>query len=340
MNKKYRLLTSFLIILVLITSLNFIFRFQSGRVRNESVKSSKTDSIYSKPHDVYPDEMKNRLPHSDYPPGVTFGSTETPIVYNNVNISQNSAPQNEPSVKFSSVSTGRVVAAWRDFRISANPAIRRVGFSFSTDAGVTWSVSQLLPLPDPTHPRTSDPAVGVDIDGNFYIATISINNSDADGEVLVYKSTNGGVSFDTGYVAAQSTGMGGFGEDKEYITADLDPTSPYANTIYISWTRFVSGQSILLTKSTNGGVNWSAPSQVSDVTSGVQGSDPAVGNHGEIYVVWDGPGGTTFDKSTDGGNTFGVDKVISTETFTNGFPSIAVAPLTASRIAPIFVSLE
>jgi hypothetical protein len=37
---------------------------------------------------------------------------------------------------------------------------------------------------------------------------------------------------------------------------------------------------------------------------------PAVGPNGEVYVVWAGPLGLVFDKSIDGGLTFGRDKVI------------------------------
>jgi hypothetical protein len=336
MKKIYRFSIYIGLFTILITSINFIYRSSEGRIRTQQVEINHSDTLFSKPHDVYPDELIKQIPHSDYPPGVTFGSSDVPAPFDNINISQNTAPQNEPSVRFSRFSPGRVVAAWRDFRTGVSPAIRRVGFSLSTDYGSTWSISQLLPLPDPAHPRTSDPAVGVDMNGNFYIATISIDNFNSDGTIIVYKSTNGGVSFDTGYIAAHSTS--GFGEDKEYITSDLDPASPFANTLYISWTRFTIGQQILLTKSTNGGVNWSnPPAQVSDVSFGVQGSDPAVGNRGEIYVVWDGPGGITFDKSTDGGNTFGTDLIISAVGSTNGFPSIAVTPIGVTRISPLYV---
>ena len=114
-------------------------------------------------------------------------------VFINYNISNNNAPQNETSVKISRKDPNRVVAAWRDFRISVTPANRRVGYSLSTDGGNTWGVSKLLDSTlIPGFPRNSDPVVGVDTAGNFYIAVICISNT---GALAIYKSTDGGETF-------------------------------------------------------------------------------------------------------------------------------------------------
>ena len=59
---------------------------------------------------------------SDYIPHTTSS------VFVNYNVSDNPAPQNETSVKISRKDPNRVVAAWRDFRISVTPANRRVGY--------------------------------------------------------------------------------------------------------------------------------------------------------------------------------------------------------------------
>ena len=42
-----------------------------------------------------------------------------------------------------------------------------------------------------------------------------------------------------------------------------------------------------------------------------EGAVPAVGPNGEIYVSWAGPEGLVFDKSLDGGDTWGTDIFIS-----------------------------
>jgi hypothetical protein len=247
----------------------------------------------------------------------------TNVLFSNINISQNSAPQNEPSVRISRKSPNRVVAAWRDFRYGIDPyANRRVGYSYSVDSGATWSVPSILDSTlIPGYLKNSDPVVGVDSAGNFYIGVIAISGN---GAIGIYKSTDGGVTFPFAYLVSST---GGQGEDKEYITTDLTPGSPYYNTIYFSWTRFLTGQQIFCTKSTNGGVNWSTPAVVSEATSGVQGSDPVVSANGQLNIVWAYYTGSNtsiyYDKSTNGGITFGTDISITTGARPTNIPNSA-----------------
>lgn len=246
--------------------------------------------------------------------------------FTNKNISQNSAPQNEPSVRISRKYSNRVVAAWRDFRYGpiTDPTVnRRVGYSYSIDSGVTWSVPVILDSTlIPGYFKNSDPVVGVDTAGNFYIGVIAIAGN---GALAVYKSTNGGVTFPFAYLVSST---GGSGEDKEYITTDLVSGSPYKNTIYFTWTRFLTGQQILCIKSTNGGVNWSTPTIVSEADYSVQGSDPVISLNGQVNVVWNFYSGTTasimYDKSTNGGASFGTDKIISTGDYPDNLPNGAL----------------
>jgi len=277
-------------------------------------------SIFDKPHELNTKYWLSRFPHSFSP--LTFEYTPATVSeFININISNESAPQNEPSVKISRKDPNRVVAAWRDFRTGVNPPLRRIGYSYSTDGGETWSVSALTPQIIPDAPLSSDPVVVVDTSGNFYIITVSLNETNANGELWVFKSTDQGVTFNQVYEMAS----GPWFEDKEWAATDLNPVSPFANTIYCSWTRFSFGTEILLIRSTDEGMTWNSPVQVSDL-GGVQGSFPAVGPNGEVYVIWlgySGSGQIMFDKSTDGGLTFGIDKVISNSP-NAWFPHLAV----------------
>ena len=317
------------------STLSLIFIFLLTTI---SFSQNKHSSILDGPLEFNYQKWMEKFPHSFVPLNPPGNNPEIITDFLNVDISNDPAPQNEPSVKISRNDPNRVIAAWRDFRTGVNPPLRRVGVSLSTDGGETWSVSELLPQIIPGAPLSSDPAVAVDMDGNFYVVTVSLNESTGDGELWVFKSTDAGENFDQVYLIANGPGF----EDKEYVTTDLNPSSPYANTIYVSWTRFASGTDILLVKSTDGGVTWSSPVNVSDASlQGVQGSVPAVGPNGEVFVTWwgfgsDGLEHMYFDKSTDGGNTFGTDIPISNVN-NSWFPSIAVDLSGGARNGFIYV---
>ncbi len=269
--------------------------------------SLSQNNRFTKPHDFNNENGKI----IEVPESPVSAYSPLPYPYVNYNISNDIYPQNEPSVKFNAKYPNIVLAAWRDFRTGVTPALRRIGYSYSTDGGTTWSVSQLIPVLDPAHPLSSDPVVCSDTSGNFYVCTVSITTTGAL-DLLVFKSTDGGITFSNFYFIQ---GGGSNSEDKEWMVCDLTKgSSPYKNHLYISWTRFGTPPGILLTKSTNNGVNWSAPVQVSS-GGGVQGSDPAIGPNGEVYVVWLGGTSTTdivyFNKSTNGGTTFGAEAIIA-----------------------------
>ncbi|RPI13429.1 MAG: T9SS C-terminal target domain-containing protein [Ignavibacteriae bacterium] len=243
-----------------------------------------------------------------YRPYVTTGADHNyldNILFVNNNLTVNTAPQNEPSVRISRINSNIVVAAWRDFRLGyTNPVIRRIGYSYSTNGGLTWAAPQLLPDPMPGHATQSDPVLMSDNNGIFYIATTSREATNVRGETVVYRSTNNGVNWLKYSVAAASSSF----EDKEWITCDLVPGSPNFNNLYITWTRIGSG--IRFVKSSNGGLNWTTPVNVGDNSAG-QGSNVAVGTNYYIYVVWGESAGIKFDKSTNGGTSFGTDYQLS-----------------------------
>ena len=317
---------------IFITTFIFIQLILSSITLPQNEKSK----IFDHPHERDETIWLSKFPHSLTPLKVPQHNPDFITDFLNIDISKNLFPQNEPSVKISRVNPYRVIAAWRDFRTGVNPPLRRVGYSLSTDGGETWSNSKLLPQIIPNAALSSDPVVGVDLSGNFYIFTISINDDTGNGELWVFKSTDQGETFDQVYQMAND--LSAF-EDKEWATTDLNASSPYANNLYCSWTRFSSGTEILLVRSTDEGINWSSPVSVSDL-SNVQGSFPAVGPNGELYVTWLGFNNTRqimFDKSTDGGVTFGTDVVIS-DAINSWFPHMAVDLSNGPRKGYIYVT--
>ncbi len=118
-------------------------------------------------------------------------------------------------------------------------------------------------------------------------------------------------------------------EDKPHARFDNGPDSPHKGNLYVAWTRFDEYGSknpehkshIFFSRSKDGGKSYSVPLRISDTpgdcldsSKTVMGAVCAVGPKGEVYVTWAGPRGIVFDKSTDGGWTFGQDKVVADNT--------------------------
>ena len=116
-------------------------------------------------------------------------------------------------------------------------------------------------------------------------------------------------------------------EDKPWPGVDRSLSSPHRGNMYVAWTRFdVYGSEnpahrshIMFSRSRDGGRTFSVPLEISDETGDARDSDhtvegvvPVAGPTGEVYLSWGGPKGIYFDKSTDGGWTFGKDSVITT----------------------------
>src|SRR5262249_14717752 len=95
--------------------------------------------------------------------------------------------------------------------------------------------------------------------------------------------------------------------DKEWVGCDTT-NSTNRNRIYLTWTDFnFNGNPILLKYSTNFGTSWSSNVRVSDGAN-CQGSCIAVGPSGQVYVAWSDSGRVGFDRSLNGGATFGTDR--------------------------------
>ncbi|MCX8057327.1 MAG: exo-alpha-sialidase [Ignavibacteria bacterium] len=229
----------------------------------------------------------------------------------NIRVSQpSSTDPNETSIAINPLDTNNLVAG-------AN--IRY--YYYSTDGGYTWTQGNL------TSPLGvwGDPCVVFDLNGHCYFGHLS--NPSSGGywidRIVVQKSTNKGITWSSGVGIGYNPPTRN--QDKEWLAVDWT-NSPYRNYIYVAWTEFDSyGSSnpldstrILFSRSTDGGLTWSAPVRVSDKggdcideDNTVEGAVPAVGPNGEVYLAWAGPLGLVFDKSTNGGLTWGVDKVIT-----------------------------
>ncbi|MFQ5334973.1 MAG: exo-alpha-sialidase, partial [Flavobacteriales bacterium] len=171
------------------------------------------------------------------------------------------------------------------------------------------------------------------------------------------KSTDGGASWSDGTFTGYNPPDA---QDKEWAVVDWT-NLPSRGNIYLTWADLDNYSSsnpmdsarIMFSKSTDGAATWSTPKRISKTAgncgfNAIKGAVPAVGPNGEIYVAWCG-NGVSFQKSTDGGNTWLPQDVtidfqpswyftIPGMTWGNGFPSIACDISGGGSTGNIYVS--
>jgi len=221
-----------------------------------------------------------------------------------------------------------VVAA--SFAMGRPPRPRYGSYNYaSMDGGQTWKT---IPVADPKGLTQGDDAVYFGNDGTAYHIHLSFigirvaRPPRAESGMLVESSLDGGLTWGESVAAINHLNSVIPFEDKPGIVVDNAPQSRHKGSIYLAWTRFdIYGSSdpdchshIYFTRSTDGGKSFAMPARISDGAGDcrdsdntVEGAVPAVAPNGDVYIVWAGPLGLVFKKSTDGGLTFGKEKVIS-----------------------------
>lgn len=206
---------------------------------------------------------------------------------------------------------------------------RATNFAYvTTDSGHSWKT---VAASNPRALVQGDDAVTFDSAGNAYWSFISFDGifepapRRAHTGIFVGSSSDGGTNWREPVPVVDHINSVMPFEDKPYIKTDNVVSSPYRNNVYVAWTRFDEYGSknpeckthIEFSRSNDGGRSFSPPMRISespgdcvDSDNTVEGAVPAVGTKGEVYVVWGGPKGLTFDKSFDGGLTFGIDKPV------------------------------
>ena len=205
---------------------------------------------------------------------------------------------NEPSIIINKANPQNIIVGENSYH-----------YYVSNDGGYTWQQKTITS----NSGYCCDPSLNADMQGNIYFFHLSspYSNGSWIDRIVCQKSFDGGNTFpqDT-YTGLNPPKK----QDKQWSAID-----PVSGNIYVTWTQFDEyGTSnpnkfsnILFSKSTDGGLTWSSPLQINEVSGDcvdsdntVEGAVPAVGPNGEIYVSWAGPAGLVFDKSTDGGQTW------------------------------------
>jgi hypothetical protein len=288
-----------------------------------------------------------------------------------VRVNQNPQPpftmQNSPAIVRDAVSGNLVVAYNDDPWMSFGQGL---GASYSPNGGATWI--DCPPLPNAWNFWEADPSIVSDQAG-FVYAGMSSCDQFAPGQVgstinsgaVVYVSSDGGRTFPLIAPISVQSGPAPLTpwETKTKLEVDDDATSPFHRRVYAVWERDLPLPNpqqwryaeARFAWAPPGGLGWSPPVAVNDGApfDEVLWPDPAVGPNGDVAVAWldspvaawtpapltpSAPGQIWFDRSTDGGLSFGRDvPVISFWTVPTQMNDAAGQP---TRTAMSYASVE
>jgi hypothetical protein len=233
----------------------------------------------------------------------------------------------EVSVAINPKNPDNIVGA--SFAFGRPPRPRYGSYNYSSmDGGKTWKT---IPVADPKNLTQGDDVVYFGYDGIAYHVHLSFDGirvarpKRAESGMLVETSVDGGLTWADAVPAINHENSVTPFEDKPGIVVDNSSQSKYKGNVYVAWTRFdVYGSNdpnchsnIYFTRSIDHG-SFAMPVKISDSVGDcldsdntLEGAVPAVAPNGDVYIVWAGPQGLVFKKSTDGGETFSKEKVIS-----------------------------
>lgn len=247
----------------------------------------------------------------------------------NVDVSNECGPQSETFITIDP-NQPRVLAAGSNeiYRLPMR------GY-FSTNGGTSWGGID-LPLPQPKVKNGidfgSDPTLAFDSSGNLFYGYIVVHFASGNGingtEMAVARSTDGGKTYPGVTFFGFEDGTNHF-NDKPMITADANVNSPFRDSVYVAWDAASGGSiggGVRLATSRDHGATFSVK-RVDDLSGPGQsiGASPAVGPNGEVYVAWNDykANAIVFNRSFDGGQTWGVPITVSAKTipFDFGVPA-------------------
>ena len=221
--------------------------------------------------------------------------TGSSVNFTIVQVSNNTPEANE--IFLSRGSNGVFYMGWNDYRnVNWSDAYVHLGFSYSTNGGLTWSTNQVLGNHTSTtyYNASGDPVV-VPGDGDdvYYLLM----------EFTAHEST----LKHSQLVVVKSTDDGNTWSDEAVIWKyDVDkPWAVYWNgNLYVAWDNVSSGN-MMFTHTINGNIHQWSPIKT---LSSTMYPGMAINETGTIYVVGVSGGWFTYSMSvyvsTDGGNTF------------------------------------
>src|SRR5216684_1597625 len=221
------------------------------------------------------------------------------------------------------------VAAFQTGRIFSGGGTA-IGWATSTDSGSTWTHGFLPGLTSGNgggpYSAASDPAVAFDAKhGVWIIESLPIASSSTPA-VVVSRSTDGGFTWDN----PVSVGGNVSSSDKSWIVCDNTSTSPFYGNCYVEWDNPFTGDGILMSTSTDGGLTWGAAAPTANRATGI-GGQPLVQPNGTVVVPIETNGISAFT-STNGGASWSAPVTVASIQSHNEAGGIRSGPLPSAAV--------
>ncbi len=206
-----------------------------------------------------------------------------------------------------------IVAAHQTGRVSGGGS-SDVGWETSTDSGATWHNGFLPGITvnrgSGSYAQVSDASVAYDAKHNVWlISSLPIDSSGGVPGVLVSRSTDGGLTWGN---PVNSAGFDGADYDKNWIVCDNTSTSPHYGNCYTEVDITSSGNSEVMSTSTDGGLTWGGNVHPAGSPSGL-GGQPVVQPNGNVIVPFSTNGSAIHSfMSTNGGASWSSAVTVAT----------------------------
>jgi hypothetical protein len=193
------------------------------------------------------------------------------LVNPNIRPFPHTATQSEVEAYTNPAVQNKTFAGWNSY----SPSFYGTGFALTTNSGANWTGNYQLPG---IAVNGGDPSVTINSSGVLFMNALGSSYT----TVVTSKSTDNGVTWSAYTTVASSSS-----EDKNHITIDDVPTSPYYNFLYCSWTDFTGSYPAKFARSTDANATWVNLQSVTTPISGhfSQGVNLHTGPNGEVYFV-------------------------------------------------------
>ena len=246
----------------------------------------------------------------------TFGLTINPVGGGPIRVSTdpytNSTSQHATEVEPDTFAYGNTIVTSSQVGRFNDGGSSDIGWNTSTDGGTTWQHGFLPGITTfqggGSFARVSDPSVAYDARHSTWLVSGLVIDTAANGVGVTISRSADGITWQNPVVAIGNDGQG---YDKEWVVCDSTSTSPHYGNCYIEVDITSSGNTVIMSTSTDGGATWSTPASPADTPSGL-GGQPLVQPNGTVVVPFS-TNGTSIRSftSTNGGSSWNASTLVA-----------------------------